>query len=454
MKALSFEPARAPGAPPEKAYPEVCESPRFTCALGGAFGATLATYGAVPILHSGSGCGMANAHGMTYASGLNSGGPQGTTVTPCSGLIEEHVVFGGEDKLRRLIDSTLKLMKGELFVVISGCVPALIGDDVDQVVSEFRDRAPVIHVKTSGFVGNSYLGYELYLDSLIDNVLTEAKAVDKRLVNILGIIPNQNVFWKGDLKALKRLLEGIGAKVNTIFSDFGSLGSVKRIPEAALNLVFNPFCGLPAAKKLEGRFGTPFLELGYAPVGPKDTAGFLRKVQAALKLPKKRVEDLIAKEERDVYRYMEYVAELFMVAMPHAFLGVVGDSRTVISFVRYGANELGWNPQLAIVTDDPPEEARGPITDLLTKDLEGVFAPRVLFEYDSHRIRLALREQPLQVLLASSLEKYIAKTENEAHHLSIAYPIYDRLVVDRSYIGFRGGINLMEDISMGFAGPT
>ncbi|MDR2611870.1 MAG: nitrogenase [Deltaproteobacteria bacterium] len=441
------------GRPPAKTYPEVAESPRFTCALGGAYAAALAVYGAVPILHSGSGCGMANAQGLTYASGLNSGGPQGTTVTPCSGLIEEHVVFGGEDKLRRLIDSTLRLMKGDLFVVISGCVPALIGDDVDSVVAEFRDRAPVIHVKTSGFVGNGFLGYNLFLDAVIDGLL-QPRPVERRLVNLLGIVPNQNIFWKGELRTLKALLEGIGAKVNTVFSDFGSLGSLERIPAASLNLVFHPWAGLEAARKLEERFGTPFEALDFVPVGPRDTSEFLRLVARRLKLKSGKVEGFIAEEERYVYRFMEYLSEMFMIAMPHSFLGVVADSRTAISLIRYAANELGWNPELAVVTDDPPEWAREGIARRLAEGLQGPSVPRVLFQYDSHLIRQELRAQPLQVIFASSLEKYIAKTENEAHHLSVSYPTYDRLIVDRSYAGYRGGIAIMEDISHNFAGPS
>jgi nitrogenase molybdenum-iron protein beta chain len=436
-----------------QSYPEVAESPRFTCALGGAYGATLATFGAVPILHSGSGCGMANAHGMTYASGLNSGGAAGTTTTPCSGLIEEHVVFGGEDKLRRLIDTTIQLMKGELYVVISGCVPALIGDDVDSVVSEFKERAPVIHVKTSGFVGNAYLGYNLYLDAVIDGILEPSPTKDPKLVNLLGIVPNQNIFWKGEIKVIKNLLESIGARVNTIFSDFGSLGTLKKIPDASLNLVFNPFCGVDAAKKLERLFDTPFLNFNFVPMGPKETSSFLRIVGKKLKLSSRKIERYIEIEEQNVYRYMEYLAELFMIAMPHAYAAFVGDSRTVISMLRYSTNELGWNPSLAIVTDDPPIECRETITALLTQNLEGINVPDVLFEYDSHHIRNALKERGLQVILASSLEKYIARSENEAHHLSISYPVYDRLVVDRCYAGFRGGIALLEDMSHAFAGP-
>jgi nitrogenase molybdenum-iron protein beta chain len=343
-------------------------------------------------------------------------------------------------------------MKGELFVVITGCVPALIGDDVESVVSEFKDRAKIIHVKTSGFIGNAYLGYDQYYDAVIDTLLAP-KAVERKLVNIFGLVPNQNIFWKGDLINLKALLAKIGVETNTIFTDFDSLKAIERIPAAALNLVFSPWVGHQPVKRLEEIFGTPYEAFNYLPVGPKATADFLRRVAKRLKVPKKKVEDVIASEEKAAYRFTEYMAEMFMVAMPHAYFAVVGDSATVPAFIRYGTNELGWNPRLAVITDDPPEESRQEIESLLTTGLEGIFAPRVIFDYDSHRIRLALREQPLQVMLASSLEKYIARNENEAHHLSVAYPVYDRLVVERSYVGFYGGIRLLEDMSQNFAGP-
>ncbi len=116
-------------------FPEVAEAPRFTCSLGGAYITTIGVYGAVPILHSGAGCGLGQLLGVFYAAGENAPGGQGGTSTPCTCLIEKHVIFGGEDKLRKLIDSTIKLMEGELYVVVTGCVPALIGDDVESVVN-------------------------------------------------------------------------------------------------------------------------------------------------------------------------------------------------------------------------------------------------------------------------------------------------------------------------------
>src|SRR5512137_2497792 len=91
----------------EPKYPGIVEAPRFSCAFGGAYMAALATYGTVPILHSGAGCGMAQNFGQNFAAGLNGAGPLGNTSTPCSCLVEEHAVFGGEQKLRDLIRTTL-----------------------------------------------------------------------------------------------------------------------------------------------------------------------------------------------------------------------------------------------------------------------------------------------------------------------------------------------------------
>lgn len=436
---------------------EVAESPRFTCALGGAYAATLATYGNVPILHSGAGCGMANAHGLTFASGLNTGGTQGTTSTPCSCLIEEHVIFGGEDKLRNLIRSSIELMRGNLFTVISGCVPALIGDDVDAVVREFQDIAPVIHAKTSGFAGNAYTGYEAYFDAVVGQLLSGERyqgiPTIKKRVNVFGIVPNQHVFWKGDLERIRDLLAKIGVEANTVFLDFNGLEALRKIPSAELNLVVSPWVGLKTAQKLEEAFGTPYEAFPSLPLGPLDSSAFLRRIAKRLGIRKAKVESVINAEERSAYRFKEYLAEAFMISIPHAFYAVVADSRTAVEFVRYGSNELGWSPELAIVTDNPPEEYRDSITKALTEDLAGVITPQVLFEIDSHKIRQELNKHTLQVVLASSLEKYIAHEELHAEQLSIAYPVFDKVIVDRSYIGYRGGIAFFEDLSATYAGP-
>lgn len=198
---------------------------------------------------------------------------------------------------------------------------------------------------------------------------------------------------------------------------------------------------------------SPHLVFPAVPIGPQQTNDFLRRVGERLGLDKARVEQVIRYEQHRTYRFVEYVADMVMIALPHAYVGIVGDTSTAIALTRFASNEQSWLPEVVIVTDDPPEERKAEITNLLTEDLESVIKPRVIFEHDSHKIRLLLREHSVQLLLASSLEKHIAVDELHAMQVSVAFPVYDRLIVDRTYAGYRGGIALMEDVAAKYGGP-
>ena len=67
------------------------------------------------------------------------------------------MIFGGEKKLENLIESTVELVNGEVFAVISGCVPSLIGDDVGSVVRRYNEKnpeVPIIHGKKNNSCRN------------------------------------------------------------------------------------------------------------------------------------------------------------------------------------------------------------------------------------------------------------------------------------------------------------
>lgn len=80
------------------------------------------------------------------------------------------MIFGGEETLKDLLGSTEKLMNSDLLVVMPGCIPNMIGGNVPQVVGEYNryHEVPAIYVDTAGFTGNSYQGYELFLDAVIE----------------------------------------------------------------------------------------------------------------------------------------------------------------------------------------------------------------------------------------------------------------------------------------------
>lgn len=428
------------------------EAPRYSCSLSGAYGTTLGINGAVPILHSGAGCGVGQLFGTLYAGGQAAGGNEGGTSTPCSCLVEEHVIFGGETKLRNLVQSTTEIFNSELFVVISGCVPSLIGDDVDAVVNEFRDKVPIVHVKAPGFSGNAYEGYELFLEAVIDQLLT-SKPKEKNLVNIFGVVPYNHIFWKGELNTVKKLLVSIGIDANIIFTEANGLKSVEKIPAAEYNIVLSPYNAHRAVKKLEEKYETPFITFPGVPIGPKQTAEFLRTVAEKLDVPSDKVEKIIEDEERWTYRYMEYPGDAIILVRPNCYFAVAADSNTAISMTKFLTNELGYLPDVVQITDNPPEEYREKITSEIRDNLDTMVQPDIFFEVDTYKIRKNLEDRPFQFLFSSSLEAPTSLEDFAALHVTSAYPCFNKSILVHNYAGYAGGLRLIEDIVGNFVGP-
>ncbi|MGB9979171.1 nitrogenase component 1 [Methanobacterium sp.] len=428
------------------------EAPRYSCSLAGAYGTTLGINGGVPILHSGAGCGVGQLFGTLYAGGQAAGGNEGGTSTPCSCLVEEHVIFGGEEKLRNLIQSTTELFNGELFVVISGCVPSLIGDDVDAVVGEFRDKVPIVHVKAPGFSGNSYEGYELFLEAVVDQLLTE-KPKQKKLVNILGVVPYNHVFWKGELTTVKKLLEKIGIEANVIFTEPNGIESIDKIPAAEYNIVLSPWNGHRAAKKLEDKFGIPFISFPGVPIGAKQTGEFLRTVAEKLDVPSDEVEEYIKGEEKWSYRYLEYPGDAIILVRPHSYFAVAADSNTAVSITKFLTNEIGYLPDIIQITDNPPVEYREKIVQEIKDNIDTVVIPDIVFEADTYKIRKNMEDRPFLFLFSSSLEAPTAMEDFAALHISAAFPIYNKSILVHNYAGYEGGLRLVEDVVGTFVGP-
>src|SRR5512134_1991963 len=96
----------------------IIDQPRYVCARG-AMQTIQGIHRGVPVLHAGPGCAAKLAGGIAGSNG-DSGyiSPQ---IYPCSNVSETEIVFGGEDTLRNTIANALKVIDGDLFVVLSGC---------------------------------------------------------------------------------------------------------------------------------------------------------------------------------------------------------------------------------------------------------------------------------------------------------------------------------------------
>lgn len=433
----------------------IIEQPRFSCALA-AQQTVLAIPRAIPIVHAGPGCAGKIFGFASYGAGYQGEGYAGGGAISCTNTSEQDIVFGGEKKLSSLIEGAFKVLKGDLFVVLSGCTSGIIGDDVEKVASVFADEGrPIVGVETSGFKGNSYLGHQLVVNGIINQFVGNITPnIRKRLVNVFSIVPFQDPFWRADLEEIKRVLTAIGLEVNILFgNESKGVSEWTDIPNAEFNLVLSPWVGLSTAKLLEKKYGTPFLHYPVIPVGVKATTKFLREISEFAKLPKEKVEAVIKKEEKRFYEYFvalgDFIAD-FRNNIPFE-LYTVADSAYAIGISDYLVNELGFTPKGIYVIEDPDPVYVPEIEKALTsvgEEFSGLLSIEADGGLIQKDIRKKLGKSGKAVILGSSWEADLAKENNNLLiHLSI--PINDDVIVNRSFIGYNGGLRLMEEIYAG-----
>jgi nitrogenase molybdenum-iron protein beta chain len=182
---------------------------------------------------------------------------------------------------------------------------------------------------------------------------------------------------------------------------------------------------------------------------------FLREAGEKLGVNRALVGQAIAEENRYYYGYFERTADVFADSDFKFYALSVTNANYAIPAGAFLQNELGWVPLEAFVTDELSAAQKQTLQAAYTG--AGLRAG-LLFETGTTTIFRAVAarhpqnhgqlyfdsDQPLFVL-GSALEKPLAAARG-AQHLSISFPVYNRVVIDRGYAGFRGGLHLLEDI--------
>ena len=435
---------------------KVIERPRFTCAMGGAIGTIQALPRAIPILHTSPGCGGNLAGALSGASGYHGGSYCGGQTLPSSNVAERDIVFGGEERLAEQIANTIEVMDGDLYFVVTGCMVEMIGDDVRRVVKDFKGGAhPVIGTPTTSFKGNSYKGYDYVLQALFQDFTLPSAVKDAQTINLFGIVPLQDVFWKGNIDTLKALLQKLGLTVNTFFGTGETIDNLRHAASASLNIVLSDIYGVEAAETFQEVHDVPFLTTPL-PIGDHATAAFLWFVGEAAGIATEQIERVIREERLYYYEYLQRLSDSYNDLDFQRYATVVGDANYAQAVTRFLADDLGWLPELAIVTDPllPDEEDR--VRSAFASYQSGI-TPEVVFDTDaSNVIKHINRHWPqsngqryydgfLPGFIAGSVMERDVAEQLKVPLLAVSYPITNRVVLNRAYAGYKGGLTLAED---------
>jgi len=433
------------------------ERPRAFCALGGALIAAGALPGAVPIIHASAGCGGSVYWNQLGSTGYLGAGYCGGTAVPSSNVQEEDIIFGGDARLTEQIENTIKLVEGNLYVVLTGCMTDIIGDDIRAIINQFTARGiRIIGAETGGIKGNGYKGYDLVLQALFQDFVEKKPEKVKKRVNLWGIVPGQDAFWRGNLHILRRLLEKLGLEVNTFFTQQDTLEMVRDAASAELNILVSEFYGTAAAKVFEDVHDVPYITFPL-PIGPSATADFLKTVALGLEVSPEEVNSLILEEQNGYYYYVERVADSYNDLDLQRYAVVVGDGNYAPALTKFLADDLGWLPALTVVTEEFADEDKAKIDTYLSK-LDSGYHTRIAYETDASEIPVILaqfwprnRNQAFYdsfspaFVIGSHLEREFAKKIG-AGHLTVTYPVGNRVVLNRGYAGYKGSLHLIEDL--------
>ncbi len=219
-------------------------------------------------------------------------------------LLHNDVVFGGEKKLHSAIVELAGRYRGEAkaIFVYTTCVAAMTGDDVEAVcrAASAEVPIPVIPVNTPGFVGDKNIGNRLAGEILLEHVIgtAEPETVTDYDVNLIG---EYNI--AGDLWGMQPLFERLGIRILSCISGDARFDELRRAHRARLNVIICSKSLTNLARKMEKRFGIPWVEESF--YGMTDTAKALRDIARELDarvgggstVMRDRVERLVAEEE-------------------------------------------------------------------------------------------------------------------------------------------------------------
>lgn len=224
---------------------------------------------------------------------------------------ELDVVNGGTEKLKRAILYADKEYNPEVIAVMNGCVPGIIGDDVDALVRELQPKvsARIVPVHCEGFksrfVSSGYdaanHGILKYLirepkESLTDdndkseNLLEKKERISKT-VNIFNVGSNSHK----DEEELSRLVRKLGLNPRVV-PLHASVHDLDRLGEAALNVSICATHDDYMLGHLKERYGTEYV-LDVLPIGINCTNRWLRKIAEHFHL-EEEAEKLIEEENK------------------------------------------------------------------------------------------------------------------------------------------------------------
>ncbi len=216
-------------------------------------GAASALYelGGMTVIHDASGC------NSTYSTHDEPRWETMNSAVYVSALNEMDAVLGNEDLLTESLIRAAESLRPAFLSLAGTIIPMMTGSDLRGIARDVEEATgvPSFALSTNGMRAYSVGAAQSWIE-LARRFVEPLKPSGGPLVNLLGATP-LDFSIRGEIEAVRGLLEDAGIGVNACWAMGSSLDELRGTRRAALNLVLSS-AGLPLAQVFARHFGMPF----------------------------------------------------------------------------------------------------------------------------------------------------------------------------------------------------
>lgn len=175
-----------------------------------------------------------------------------------SGLSEIDAVMGNDAKFINDIEEAARELKPKFIALAGSPIPFMNGTDFPAIaqVIETETGIPAFAVPTNGMHDYTY-GAGLALEKIAERFVKKPHHIRPHTLNLLGVTP-LDFGPQANVDAMKQTLRQRGWEVISTWAMGDTLEDLSHAGEAEVNLVVSSV-GIPAAKVLKEKFGTPYV---------------------------------------------------------------------------------------------------------------------------------------------------------------------------------------------------
>jgi nitrogenase molybdenum-iron protein NifN len=378
-----------------------------------------------------------------------------------SSLSERGAVYGGSENLKKGLKNVIERYNPKVIGVATTCMAETIGDDVPNIIQEFKEEAgigddltrdiQIIPVSTPSYNESHISGYIKAVDAIIRHITPAG--TEKTPNGKVNIIPTEHLS-PADIREIKQITSDISGPYILLpdISDTFDAPMQNDLPKIAnggtsvtdiadmKNSNASIGMGLvnhnPAVEYLAKTYDVPGLHVPL-PIGLGNTDTFFETLSqiSGCQMPEKyqnergRLLDTMV----DVHKYLYGVR-----------VAVYGDPDKVAGLVSL-LLELGVHPVL-VVSGSRSQGFRDHIEASL-KDAGPDWDTTILDGVDFDTFNDAVRDTRPDILIGDSNGKYISKAES-IPLVRVGLPIHDRVGAQRLLIvGYRGAMELIDRVT-------